>query len=558
MLRTTLIVPVLLSACMAAEDAPDLDTHAPEAAATSALACSTYTVTDLGIPAGGVSSSATAIDDAGNVAGSYLPTTVAEPIHAFRWSAATGLVDLGTLGGTNSFGSGISGARVVGSSSIASGDSHAFLRDGTGIHDLGTLGGGGIDASRALGVNAAGVAVGNSRTANGFQRAAKWVNGVGSDLGTLVGTPESNSLANAINASGVIVGSSDTVDFRTHAVKWTGTTITDLGSVGTDTSVANAVNASGAAAGNLVRSFSPRPARFAGGVVTDIGIPTGFERGTATGINDAGLIVGSLQHQSGEAQGIQRGYIYDGTSIIDLSTLIAGSGWTLTTAAAINNNGQIAGSGVSTATGMGADRRTHALVLTPSCATPAFRSIATTTNGTTVAKPAGVQAGDFLLAALEYDASSLVITPPAGWTLVRDQLAAAGTPDAWHALVYSHVATASEPASYTFASPAGVYVDVQVAAYTGATAVDTVASTTTTGTSISAPSITTSRANEMLVVVFIDFAGGSWTTASGMTRRSNFDSNSLQDQVRTTAGATGVRTASDASGSLAAISLALK
>jgi hypothetical protein len=40
--------------------------------------------------------------------------------------------------------------------------------------------------------------------------------------------------------------------------------------------------------------------------------------------------------------------------------------------------------------------------------------------------------------------------------------------------------------------------------------------------------------------------------------RSNFDSNSLQDQARPTAGATGTRTASDTSGALAAISIAIK
>jgi probable HAF family extracellular repeat protein len=556
MSRITTFSLLLLSACVTADDAAP----APEVATTSAaLACTTYTVTDLGIPAGGGASAAVAIDDAGNVAGTYRPTTGAEPNHPFRWSAATGLVDLGTLGGSNAFAHGISGARVVGESTLANGDTHAFLADGTGIHDLGVLpGGGGIDASRAFGVTPSGLAVGTSRDASGFLRAVSFAGGSVIDLGTLVGAAQSNAAAAAVNANGVIVGSSDTASGRTHAAKWSGESIADLGSVGTDTSVANAVNASGAAAGNLLRNFSPRPALFANGTVTEIGILTGFERGTATGINDAGLVVGTLQHQSGEAPGISHGYIWDGTTQLDLNTMITGSGWQLQAANAINNAGQIAGAGISTATGMGADTRTHALVLTPSCGTPTFRSIATTTNGTTVARPAGVVAGDFLLAALEYDANPLVITPPAGWTLVRDQLAGAGTPDAYHALVYAHVATASEPASYTFASPAGVYVDVQVAAYTGATAVDAVASTAVTASSISAPSVTTSRANERLVVIYIDFAGGSWTTASGMTRRSNFDSNSLQDQLRPTAGATGVRTASDTTGAMAAISLALK
>ncbi|HEY0191489.1 MAG TPA: hypothetical protein VGC42_10240 [Kofleriaceae bacterium] len=566
MFRKTLsLTTALLSACVAT-DARDSSEVVDPAQTTDvgavgtirpALACSTYTVVDLGLPAASGGGGATAIDDAGNVAGTYNPTTVAIG-HAFQWTAAGGLVDLGTLGGSYSSSHAISGARVAGESTLSSGDSHAFLHDATGLHDLGTLGGGGIDASAAYGVNATGVIVGKSRLANGFLHAAQFsATAAATDLGTLVGTATSNSSALAITGS-IIVGSSDTTSGGTHAAIWSGGTITDLGSIGTDTSVANAVNASGAAAGNILHSFVPRPAVFSGGTVTLVPIVSGFESANATGINSAGLVVGTMTHSpGGEVPSIQHGYVYDGTSSFDLNTLV-GPGWTVTNAVAINTSGWIAGTAVSTSTMMGADHRSHPVIIKPTCGTTkAFRAASTATKTTTAAKPTGTVAGDFLLAALEVDADPASITPPAGWTLVRDQLAGSGA-SIYHALVYSHVATGGEPASYTFAAPAGVYVDIQIAAYQGITAVDAVASTSATGGSIAAPSVTTTGAGEILVTIFEDFEGGTWSTASGMTLRTNFDSNSLQDQARPTAGATGTRTATDAAGALAAFSIALK
>jgi len=189
---------------------------------------------------------------------------------------------------------------------------------------------------------------------------------------------------------------------------------------------------------------------------------------------------------------------------------------------------------------------------------PAFRSLSTYQNGTTVDRPAGLMAGDFMLAALEYDADPVSITPPTGWTLRADQISGSGTPQVFHALVFSHTATASEPAQYTFAAPSGVFVDITMAAYTGATAVDQVSGAGALTDIILAPNLFTVQPNELLVSFFVDFDFGSWTVATGETQRANFDANSLQDVLIPAVGPTLKHPATCTLGQEAAINVLLK
>jgi len=182
-------------------------------------------------------------------------------------------------------------------------------------------------------------------------------------------------------------------------------------------------------------------------------------------------------------------------------------------------------------------------------AVPVFRSQSTVTNGTTVSKPAGVVAGDLLLATLEVDEDPAPVSGPAGWTLLLDTVAAQGTGSAYHAQVWYRVAGASEPSSYTWTVSGSPWVDVGVLAYSNvnqASPID-VSSGRYVGVtaSPSTDAVTTTGTNEMLVALFINYNSGTWTAGSGMTQRYNFDSNEAQDALQASAGSTGARTATN-------------
>ncbi|WBY00662.1 hypothetical protein PE066_14460 [Ramlibacter tataouinensis] len=178
-------------------------------------------------PAPFTQTSALRLNEAAQVAGS-MRTDGPQPItHAFFWSAAAGLRDLGTFGGPNAIAKDLNDdGQVAGQAEFAPDPSqeglthHAFLwSEQGGLRDLGTLGG---RQSSAEALNNAGQVVGQSDIALGSEprpHAFLWSGGTMRDLGTLGGP---SSIATAINDSGQVVGRSALAGTdRTHAFIWT-------------------------------------------------------------------------------------------------------------------------------------------------------------------------------------------------------------------------------------------------------------------------------------------------------------------------------------------------
>lgn len=164
---------------------------------------------DLGVLPGGKISAATAINASGQVAG--YSSRASGPVHAFRWTRETGMVDLETLSGcagSTPYGINNNG-EVVGECALDPG--LAVYRpfrwsESRGMEDLGTL-----DSDRgggALAINDRGQIVGYSNPDSYYDesKAVLWTGvSTGVRIGTCV-TGECYGQAKAINGNGDIVG----------------------------------------------------------------------------------------------------------------------------------------------------------------------------------------------------------------------------------------------------------------------------------------------------------------------------------------------------------------
>jgi len=175
---------------------------------------------DLGT-LGGPDSTAVLVNESGQITGmSYTnatvnPNTGFATLEPFFWENGK-MVDIGTLGGTFGYPLYMNNrGQVVGISNLA-GDqtNHPFLWDRGSLKDLGTLGG---DNGLAEWINDAGEVVGEADLPGSHAHDAfLWKNGVITDLGNLGRT----SFAYAINSRGQVVGHSKLADGTFHAFLW--------------------------------------------------------------------------------------------------------------------------------------------------------------------------------------------------------------------------------------------------------------------------------------------------------------------------------------------------
>jgi probable HAF family extracellular repeat protein len=174
-------------------------------------------IQDLGTLVPNQSTIAVAINDAGLIAG-YAGITPSVS-HAFAWTSATGLIDIGTLGCDSSDARAVgANGEVAGNSTTRRGALHAFLwTRATGIQDLGTAGG---THSAVVTMSPNGHIVGTVRTQQGMEHAMSWTRATGmKDLGTLPGALV--SMAWGVNNVGQVVGESQASGEPFHAFLWT-------------------------------------------------------------------------------------------------------------------------------------------------------------------------------------------------------------------------------------------------------------------------------------------------------------------------------------------------
>ena len=203
---------------------------------------------------GGESSSASSINDAGEVAGE---ANTANSIVPFVWTPRGGLRQSPLLAGDNcgqAFGINRDG-HVVGYSSGPNGKRAFLWTRRSGVRDLGILPGG--NYSSASDINDSDEVAGTSGSAAG-ERAVLWTtNGNIRDLGTLPG--DKSSEASAINNNGDVVGYSKGPRGM-RAFLWTQATgMQDLGGLpGGDSSRALGINDMGAVVGTSTSSSGDR------------------------------------------------------------------------------------------------------------------------------------------------------------------------------------------------------------------------------------------------------------------------------------------------------------
>lgn len=245
-----------------------------------------------------------AVNDAGQVVGGA-PARVPEGwshIHAFLSQGGT-MTDLGTPPGTHtSSATGINNSgQVVGYAYSLDGRARSFLYDGGTMTDLGTFG---HAVSYAQDINAQGTVVGLAYDHPDY-RGFIASRGDVTELGTFGGL---SSAAYAVNDAGQVAGHASLPDGHTHAFLYKGGVMSDLGTLGGRTSWATGLNNLGQVVGiSATASGEWTPFLYFDGEMIDLdhmipessGWNPGWHLGEGYGdpkINDAGQIIVAASH----------------------------------------------------------------------------------------------------------------------------------------------------------------------------------------------------------------------------------------------------------------------
>jgi uncharacterized membrane protein len=294
-----------------------------------------YTVTLLENLAGSGLYSVGGINNLGQaVGGCYINNTGWQ---AVRWDGNTPT----TLGSLSNiiYGSGASAINDLGQA-VGISEGQSVRWDGNTPTALSSLSNVNIYGSSSA-INALGQVVGKASLGTWYAvtTAVRWDGNTPTDLGVAWqgGFYSSNySVATDINDSGQVVGyyNDGVGGFVSQAVRWDGNTPTTLSSLANAyDGRANAINNSGQAVG----SSDGQAVRWDGNTIVPLGVG-----GVANDINDSGQIVGGGQFSFLYSQGT----MYNLSSLLVNGVLENGSSVTINDLVAINDLGQIIGSGV--------------------------------------------------------------------------------------------------------------------------------------------------------------------------------------------------------------------
>jgi probable HAF family extracellular repeat protein len=246
------------------------------------------------------------------LAGALALATLAATARAAEWQA----LDLGALGGRNSYASAVSdGGVVAGCAETASGEIHAFVYENGTMRGLGR----GSDApgnSCGLAVDGRGAVAGRASTGE----LVIWASGGITRLGI-------HGNVGGMNAAGVVVGARAIGD-ATRAFIYKDGVVADIGGVEAP-SEASAINAREQVAGTA----NGRAFVHEGGAMRDLGT-LGGNHSAARGINAQGVVVGQSSNELGQP-----------TPFIHQGTMRALPGPAYSSAIGINGRGQVIGSG---------------------------------------------------------------------------------------------------------------------------------------------------------------------------------------------------------------------
>lgn len=314
-------------------------------------------LTDLGAPTASVDSSAVAVNDFDEVAGSiyFISGEFVTDADAFsykngQWAVfATGLSEIAwaDASGINNQGE-IIGSNPTATASYLHPAAHAFVYKNGILVDLGTLGG--ID-SYASAINSAGQIVGIADNTAGEGETFLYSNG----RMKAVGGPLTPSVVSyRINATTTKTTTTTFEPFAINDNGWIGVNFST--SIGTTTTTTTGSTSTG--------NYSTYAALYINGKLYNLGTLAGFTGSTGASINNSGTVVGNLLGNITTPNdvyvGVTGGFVYSNGRMYDLNTLLGTAGWKITGVGQINEAGQIAATGT-----YGGQTVTYALLLTP-------------------------------------------------------------------------------------------------------------------------------------------------------------------------------------------------